>query len=171
MKCLIVIDMQNDFIRGTLPAYKGEEIINPMIEYIKSFHGKVYFTQDTHYADYSTTLEGKEIPEHCKYKTYGWAIIDELKPFVRDNVFLKNTFGCIQMARIMRAVNPEEIELCGVCTSICVASNALILRAFCPNTKITVLSNLCADVSMDQHLAGLKTMESCQIKVGGTHHG
>ena len=167
MKYLIVVDVQNDFIRGSLPADGGEDIIHPLLKYIKNFNGNVIFTQDTHDRTYPLTLEWQKLPiEHCRKNTWGWEIVDELKPFVtKYNVIEKSTFASKKLASVMWAVNAEEIQICGVCTSICVASNALMIRGYCPNTPIKVLSNLCADVSQEKHEAGLSVMDSCQIDV------
>lgn len=166
MKHLIVVDMQNDFISGSLPATITKSAILNMQVYIKNFPGVVIFTKDTHDINYHNTLEGKMLPtEHCIKNTKGWEIIDELRDLAAAaRIIEKNTFASIKLARIMQAVNSEEIYICGVCTDICVISNALMIRGYCPNTPITCLYDLCGGTTIQNHLNALNVMESCQIK-------
>ena len=173
MKILVVIDMQNDFVRGSLSNPAAEAIVPKIKERIKAARQNkemVIFTQDTHDADYLETLEGQKLPvEHCIYGTEGWEIVDEVKDEAALCV-LKPTFMGFDLINrietIAAAMNESvEIEVCGTVTSICVISTALMLRgAFC-NAKIVVNSNLCADITPEGHMAALTVMKNCQIDV------
>lgn len=163
MKFLIVVDMQNDFITGSLGSKLAEAIVPNVVEKIKNFDGKVIFTRDTHFADYMNTQEGKKLPvEHCIKDTDGWQICDELKPYVNE-VVDKITFGSVDLPQLIK--DADEIELCGLCTDICVISNAMILKATFPEVKITVDSNCCAGVSVESHNTALDAMKTVQIEV------
>ena len=172
-KILIVVDMQNDFITGALGSAEAQAIVPNVAEKIKGWDGLVLFTRDTHYEDYKGTLEGKKLPiPHCIKNTYGWNIINELKELSNtNNTIDKYTFGFKDWAWILDKVfkiykeDKFEFELCGVCTDICVVSNALALRMFYPNTKITVDASCCAGVTPEKHKAALEVMKSCQIEV------
>ena len=167
-KILIVIDMQNDFITGPLGSKEAQAIIPKVVEKVKSYNSEcVYFTKDTHYDNYLETLEGQRLPvPHCIINTEGWRIIDELYFYAEESrgIFYKHTFGYEDWIGFNWS-DVEEIELCGVCTDICVVSNALALRMFFPNTKITVDSSCCAGVTPEKHEAALEVMRSCQIDV------
>lgn len=163
MKYLIVVDMQNDFITGTLGSKLAEAIVPNVVEKVKNFDGKVIFTRDTHFVDYMQTQEGKNLPvEHCIKDTDGWQICDELKPYVND-VVDKITFGSVELPEMVS--DADEIELCGLCTDICVISNAMILKATYPEVKITVDSNCCAGVSVESHNTALDAMKAVQIEI------
>ena len=163
MKYLIVVDMQVDFITGSLGSNLAEAIVPNVVEKVKNFDGKVIFTRDTHFADYMNTQEGKKLPvEHCIKETDGWQICDELKPYVNE-VVNKITFGSIDLPQMI--TDADEIELCGLCTDICVISNAIILKATFPEVKITVDSKCCAGVSVESHNNALEAMKVCQIVV------
>lgn len=167
MKYLIVVDMQNDFITGTLGSKLAKEIVSKVVEKVKNFDGKVIFTRDTHFAEYMQTQEGKNLPiEHCIKDTDGWQICDELKPYVNE-VVDKITFGSITLPKILQDYNEEieKIELCGLCTDICVISNAVILKAAFPEVKIEVDSSCCAGVSVESHNTALNAMKAVQIAV------
>ena len=163
MKYLIVVDMQVDFITGSLGSNLAEAIVPNVVEKVKNFDGKVIFTRDTHYADYMQTQEGKKLPvEHCIKDSDGWQICKELKPFVTD-VVDKITFGSVDLPKMI--TDADEIELCGLCTDICVISNAMILKATYPEVKITVDSNCCAGVSVESHNTALDAMKAVQIDI------
>ena len=163
MKYLIVVDMQNDFITGALGSKLAEAIVPNVVEKVKNFDGKIIFTRDTHFADYMSTQEGKNLPvEHCIKDTDGWQICDELKPYVNE-VVDKVTFGSVELPKLI--TDADEIELCGLCTDICVISNAMILKATFPEVKISVDSNCCAGVSVESHEIALNAMKSVQIEV------
>ena len=167
MKYLIVVDMQNDFITGSLGSDLATAIVPNVVEKVKSFDGKVIFTRDTHFADYMQTQEGKKLPvEHCTKDTDGWQICDELKPYVNE-VIDKITFGSVDLPELLKGYGEEieEIELCGLCTDICVISNAMILKAYFPEVKITIDSKCCAGVSIESHNTALDAMRAVQIEV------
>ena len=167
MKFLIVVDMQVDFITGSLGSKLAEAIVPNVVEKVKNYDGTVIFTRDTHFADYLSTQEGSKLPvEHCIKDTAGWEICNELKPFV-NKVVDKITFGSVDLPEIIKAYGEkiEEIELCGLCTDICVISNAMILKAAFPEAKIKVDKNCCAGVSVESHNTALNAMKSVQIDV------
>ena len=167
MKYLIVVDMQVDFITGSLGSKMAESIVDNVTEKVKSFDGKVIFTRDTHYADYMQTQEGRKLPvEHCIKDTDGWQICDELRKYAK-NVIDKETFGSINLPDIIKGYGEEieEIELCGLCTDICVISNAMILKAAFPETKISVDSKCCAGVSEESHNNAINAMKAVQIEI------
>lgn len=167
MKTLIVIDMQNDFVTGSLANPAAEAII-PFIkaECESGKYDNFIFTQDTHRENYLETQEGKYLPiKHCTRETEGWKIVPELRGFAHSyNTIEKGQFGSTLWMTI--AFSPsDEITLVGTCTDICVISNALILKAFFPETKITVLAKGCAGLTPEKHAAALEVMKSCQINV------
>ena len=182
-KLLVVVDMQNDFITGSLGTKEAEGIVNVVCDKITSWSGDIIFTQDTHEENYLETLEGTKLPvKHCIEGTDGWNICDKVEAALdtvrkRNNQavigVLKNTFGSFNLAkiamdRILSDLNKkpwDEIELCGLCTDICVINNALILRAKFPNVPITIRKDLCAGVTVEKHNAALEVLKSCQIDV------
>lgn len=167
MKYLIVVDMQKDFITGSLGSEDAKKIVPYVVEKVKAFDGKVVFTRDTHFADYLKTQEGRKLPvQHCIKDTDGWQICDELMPYAED-VVDKITFGSVDLPGIVKDYGDEidEIELCGLCTDICVISNAMILKSNFPETKIVVDSKCCAGVSVESHNIALDAMKAVQIEV------
>lgn len=178
-KILIVVDMQFDFVDGTLGSEEAKVAAVKIEEKIKSLDDSTFiiFTRDTHYDNYMETLEGKKLPiPHCIFETEGWNVIDTLIKAAKGKEihFLnKKTFGatglhnCIFNYCIQKQINIEdlEVEFCGVCTDICVVSNALLLRANFPNMDISLHKDLCAGTDPDHHEAALKVMEACQIDI------
>ena len=170
-KVLIVVDMQNDFVSGSLGTGEAQAILGAVREKLASHEGPVIFTQDTHTPEYLTTQEGRRLPvEHCIRGTWGWALVDELKPFAEApnaRVIEKPTFGSVKLAELLtkEAGDIEQIELIGLCTDICVVSNALLIKAALPEMPIAVDSACCAGVTPEKHAAALETMRSCQIDV------
>ncbi len=170
-KILVVIDMQNDFVTGSLGSKEAVEIVPNVVNKIKNFTGEVIFTRDTHQADYMNTQEGRHLPvEHCIENTKGWEIIPQLSTFAMlSKIINKPTFGSIELAEYIYKKYEDnkdlEVELIGLCTDICVVSNALILKATMPELKITLDSSCCAGVTVQKHEAALETMKSCQIDV------
>jgi nicotinamidase-related amidase len=172
---LIVIDMQNDFIDGALGTKEAQEILPRVIEKVRSFKGPVMFTRDTHDEDYLETQEGKRLPvTHCIGGTHGWELVKELDEYAKDHhslIFDKESFGSQYLAGclagISRQVPIDEVELVGVCTDICVISNALLLKAAVPETRIIVDASCCAGVTPESHLTALKAMQACQIDIEG----
>lgn len=165
-RTLIVIDMQNDFIDGALGTKEAQAIVpnvKKKIEEYKARGDEIIFTRDTHQNNYLNTNEGKHLPvEHCIEGTYGWQIADGLE--VECCLYIdKPTFGCTHW----KYHDFEEVELVGLCTDICVVSNALILKAQFPEINITVDASCCAGVTPESHKAALTTMKMCQINVIG----
>lgn len=173
-KVLIVVDMQNDFINGALGSAEAEAIVENVKKKIREYRGEfedVIYTQDTHFGNYLSTHEGQNLPvPHCIHETPGWYVRDDLD-FPSDPHIMKYTFGYTSWKNAFRA-NEIEIdrpdptfELVGLCTDICVVSNALILRAQYPEAEIIVDASCCAGTTPERHKAALETMKSCQIKV------
>ncbi len=167
MKLLIVVDMQVDFITGSLGSELASAIVPCVVDKVKNFDGKIIFTRDTHFEDYADTQEGKKLPiEHCIKGTEGWQICDELKPYV-DTVVDKITFGSVELPDVIKNLDEEidEIELCGLCTDICVISNAMILKAAFPDVTVKIDSACCAGVSVESHNVALEAMKNVQIEI------
>ena len=169
---LIVIDMQKDFIDGSLGTKEAEAIVPSVIQLVEEFEGDVIFTRDTHTEDYLNTLEGKKLPvEHCIKGTEGWNLEGNLESVrvKRDaQVFDKTTFGSKELATYLSQERSSEISsitLCGLCTDICVISNALTIKAFLPEIPIRVKAACCAGVTPASHEPALETMKMCQIDV------
>ncbi|MQW23226.1 MULTISPECIES: cysteine hydrolase family protein [unclassified Lactococcus] len=165
-KILLVIDFQNDFIDGSLGTKEAQAIIGNVVKKIESYEEKNRFaTQDTHFEDYLSTQEGKNLPVlHCQKGTFGWEIRKEAQlGFAK--IFEKNSFGSIELAQFVKAQDVDEVELIGICTDICVVSNALLIKAFAPEVKIKVDVSCCAGVTPESHLAAIETMKSCQIEM------
>ena len=166
-KILIVVDMQVDFVSGSLGTKEAQAIVANVVEKVRAHNGPVIFTRDTHKREYLATQEGRNLPvEHCIRDTEGWQIVPELRDMAHDIVD-KGTFGSVELARRLNAREGEieEIELVGLCTDICVVSNALLLKAHMPEVKISVDSRCCAGVTPEKHAAALETMRSCQIAI------
>lgn len=165
-RILIVIDMQNDFITGSLGTKEAQAIVpnvKKKIEEYKARGDKVVFTRDTHHVDYLKTNEGKHLPvEHCINGTWGWIIADDVN-YPEYHHINKSTFGYKFWDYEFDEVG--NIELVGVCTDVCVVSNALILKAMFPDINISVDANCCAGVTPESHKAALTTMKMCQIEV------
>lgn len=171
MKTLIVVDMQNDFIDGSLANPAAAAIVPDMAEYIKNFEGQIIFTRDTHYPNYMETQEGRNLPVmHCQYGSEGWEIQDDLFEAVRGrniewSVVDKNSFGDTYELEDEIDAYSDEIYLCGTCTDICVISVALNLKARFPEIKMYCIADLCAGLTPEKHAAALEVMKSCQIEV------
>ena len=167
MKYLIVVDMQVDFITGSLGSTLATAIVPNVIEKIKNFDGKVIFTRDTHFENYMNTQEGKNLPvPHCIKGSYGWQICDELKPYAKI-ILDKITFGSIELPKFIEDLGDpiEKIELCGLCTDICVISNAFVLKAAFPEVPIVVDSSCSAGVTIESHNNALNAMKAIQIEI------
>ena len=170
MKALIVIDVQNDFVTGALGTKQAVAILPNLKSKIDAgiaAGDEIIFTRDTHGADYADTNEGRHLPvPHCIKGTEGWQVVREIdRP---DCVHIdKPTFGYTDWAALLGGREITEIEIVGVCTDICVISNALILKALFPEIDITVDAGCCAGVSPETHRAALTALQSCQIRVVG----
>lgn len=170
---LIVVDMQKDFVDGALGTKEAAAIVDAVVEKVKSFDGEVIFTRDTHFENYMETQEGANLPVvHCIKDTEGWEIIPELKVICEEKgckCYDKPTFGSTVLAEDLKkmydAGNLESVELVGICTDICVVSNALLIKASMPELPILLDSSCCAGVTPEKHEAALETMRSCQILV------
>ena len=167
---LLVIDMQNDFIDGALGTPEAVDIVPKVREKIKNFDGTVLFTRDTHGENYMETQEGKNLPvPHCIRGTDGWQIRPELEELRVTEPIDKGTFGSDELGKILRDLNDEDpigtITVIGLCTDICVISNALLAKAFLPEVPIEVDASCCAGVTPESHENALKAMASCQIRI------
>lgn len=175
MKYLIVVDMQKDFITGSLGTKEAQAILPNVIDKVRHYDGQILFTKDTHTEDYLNTQEGKNLPvKHCILGKDGWLLADELEEAVRESgfkVYQKPAFGSVELAEALKEKNEkeaiEEIELCGLCTDICVISNALLLKAFLPEVPVCVDAACCAGVTPESHKNALSAMKMCQILVKG----
>lgn len=169
MKTLIVVDMQNDFIDGPLGTPEARAIVPKVKKKIEEYRANNYeivFTRDTHDKNYLDTQEGKHLPvEHCIFMTPGWQIHDELK-LLADRIIHKHSFGKIKLGDVVHP-DTEEIELVGLCTDICVISNAMILKATFPEIPIAVDASCCAGVTPESHKNALEAMKTCQIEIRG----
>lgn len=168
-KILVVVDMQNDFIDGALGSAEAKEIVPYVVERVKSFDGRVIFTRDTHENDYLQTQEGTKLPvPHCIKDTQGWEICPELLPYAYE-IIDKPTFGSVALADLLANLDKEnkidEIELLGLCTDICVISNAMLLKARLLDAEIVVDSRGCAGVTRQSHQNALEAMKMCQITI------
>ena len=172
-KVLVVVDMQNDFIDGSLGTVQAQGIVSKVISKIKSYPADcIYATRDTHGEDYLESSEGKSLPVvHCVKGSKGWGIRPEVAEAMPQAVILdKPTFGSTDLAKLLYRENEKEeleIELVGLCTDICVVSNALLLKSFLPENRISVDASCCAGVTPESHEAALATMKMCQIMVEG----
>lgn len=168
MKILLVIDMQNDFIDGALGTKEAVSIVPNVqrkIQHAKESGVKIIFTRDTHFENYMDTQEGHKLPvRHCIKGTKGWEISSLLDTEEAD-IIDKISFGSIELAEYVEAFEPEEITMVGLCTDICVISNAMILKARMPEVPITVDAVCCAGVTPDSHENALAAMQMCQIGI------
>lgn len=169
-KLLIVIDMQNDFVNGTLGTEQAGAIVDKVANKIKSWKGLILATQDTHYDDtYLDSTEGKNLPvKHCIKNSFGWQITSKVKKALdAKNVIPieKTFFTSTVLPTMIKAFNCHEVELIGLCTDICVISNALYIKATLPDVTISVDSSCCAGVTPELHQNALNVMKSCQIEI------
>lgn len=167
---LLVVDMQNDFIDGALGTEEAVKIVPDVKAKIESFDGTVLFTRDTHFENYLNTQEGKHLPvPHCIKGTDGWQIRAELDALRTTEAIDKLTFGSSELGAVLVRMNQENpiesITVIGLCTDICVISNALLCKAFLPEVEIRVDSKCCAGVTPQSHENALNAMKVCQIIV------
>ncbi|MDO5124107.1 MAG: isochorismatase family cysteine hydrolase [Eubacteriales bacterium] len=169
---LVVVDMQKDFVDGSLGTGEAVAIVPNVVKKIKGFDGEIFVTFDTHFEDYLNTAEGRKLPvEHCIKGTNGFELNSQVQNALDGREYKKVeklTFGSVELpALIKEAAGKEDftVELVGLCTDICVVSNALILKANFPDKEISVDSSCCAGVTVQSHEAALKTMAMCQIDV------
>lgn len=166
-KILVVVDMQNDFIDGALGTPEAVAIVPYVKEKIESFDGEVLFTRDTHAENYMDTQEGRNLPvPHCIKGTAGWEIRAELDALRRTEAIDKLTFGSRDLVDVLaREGEIESITFIGLCTDICVISNAMVVKAFYPEIPLIVDAKGCAGVTPESHARALEAMKTCQIKV------
>lgn len=173
MKALIVVDVQNDFVTGALGSAAAQAIVPKVRELIEQFHNNgdaIYFTQDTHTDKYLVdTQEGKKLPvEHCMYETWGWKIVDgiDIPSIFKNNVYhlYKSNFG-YNSWQYWRLSKYEEIWICGLVSSICVVTNALLIKTFAPEVPMKFIAYASAGLSPENHAAACEVMRSCQIEV------
>lgn len=173
-KVLIVVDMQNDFVDGALGTKEAEAIVERVVSKIEHFDGRILATLDTHYEDYLNTQEGSRLPvPHCIRMTEGWQLNDSVLSALSKKEYKtieKNTFGSTGLVEEIGSMSKHkelEVELIGLCTDICVVSNALLLKAHFPQMHICVDACCCAGVTPKTHQAALDTMKMCQIDIAG----
>ena len=166
-KILIVVDMQNDFIDGALGTKEAEAIVPYVKSLIEGFDGKIIFTRDTHFENYMDTQEGANLPvPHCIKGTDGWQIRAELDALRKTEAIDKLTFGSKDLVEVLKNEGDiESITFVGLCTDICVISNAMLVKAFYPEIPLTVDARGCAGVTPESHTRALEAMKMCQIKV------
>ncbi len=166
----LIIDAQNDFVSGALRNEEAIKIVPNIVELCnKSNENKIpiWFTRDSHNSNYLNTSEGKKLPiPHCLIGTFGWNIIDELKPFTAGKIVDKTTFGSVDLA-INLAKRPElkHIYVAGFCTDICVIGNILMIKSFRPDIEIHLLKDCCAGSTSEKHAAAISVAESCQMDI------
>lgn len=167
---LIVVDMQNDFIDGALGTKEAVAIVPQVKEKIASFSGPVIFTRDTHPENYMETQEGKNLPvPHCIKGTEGWQIRPELDRLRKTEPVDKPGFGSVELGQMLLDMNEKEpiasVTLIGLCTDVCVISNALIIKAFLPEVPVRVDAACCAGISPESHDNALSAMAMCQVEI------
>ena len=169
-KAIIVIDMQNDFVYGELGTNEAREMLPRLVtkleKVVKEKSADLIFTQDTHKEDYLSTQEGKNLPVvHCIKKTDGWEIVNDLQKFIpyAKAVIEKKTFGSTRLPSLIKPY--EEVEFVGVCTDICIVSNALLVKSFYPELIVSVDAACCAGVTPESHAKALDTMKACQCVI------
>lgn len=167
---LIVIDMQNDFIDGALGTAEAVAIVPKVAEKVRDFKGTVIFTRDTHGENYMQTQEGRNLPvPHCIKGSRGWEVCPALEPLRTGLTIDKPTFGSAELGRLLLELDTKEpvgsITLVGLCTDICVISNAMIAKAFLPEVPVTVDAACCAGVTPERHRNSLSAMKMCQVRI------
>lgn len=169
---LVVVDMQNDFIDGVLGTVQAQGIVDKVVQKIRQYPAEaIVATKDTHQKDYLQTREGKYLPvEHCIQGTWGWELRKEVADALSGAVILeKTTFGAMQLAETVKRLAQGDKDICvevvGLCTDICVVSNALLLKTSLPDAVIRVDASCCAGVTPESHQAALLTMKMCQVEV------
>ncbi|MBE5761098.1 MAG: cysteine hydrolase [Clostridiales bacterium] len=167
-KVLIVVDMQNDFVFDALGSADAQKITGNVKDFISGFDGDIICTYDTHDAEYMNTREGKFLPvPHCIKPEKGWQLIPEVEEAIKGKevkFFEKPTFGSVELAEYVKG-KYSDIYLIGVCTDICVVSNALLIKAFLPEADVHVIESCTAATSLEAQKAAITTMRSCQIDI------
>lgn len=178
MNILVVVDMQNDFIDGALGTAEAAAIVPAVAKKIEQFKGRILFTRDTHAENYLESQEGKNLPVvHCVKGTSGWEIRPELDALRTEDPIDKPTFGSTALGSLLKAQDAdlkaqgkdgiESVTLVGLCTDICVISNALLVKSFLPEVPVIVDASCCAGVTPQSHKNALEAMKMCQIQIEG----
>lgn len=167
---LVVVDIQNDFVTGRLGTKEAQEIVQNARKKIESYeqdNKEIVFTRDTHEENYLMTQEGRNLPvKHCIRGTEGWEIIPELQEYTKGRrIFDKPSFGSIDLASYIRDGGYDRVEFIGLCTDICVVSNALLVKAYVPEITVAADASCCAGVTPQSHDSALCTMKMCQIEI------
>ena len=167
---LVVVDIQKDFVDGALGTAEAVAIVENAAKKIREFDGEIFVTYDTHFENYMDTAEGAKLPvPHCIKGTSGWEIHPKIAPALEGCLVIdKPTFGSTELCdHIVKLAKNEEIEitLVGLCTDICVVSNAMLIKAALPEIEVSVVADACAGVTPDTHSAALTTMKMCQINI------
>ena len=180
MDYLIVVDIQNDFVDGVLGTPEAVAIVPHVADKIRTWQGPIFFTLDTHDRDYAQLQEGKFLPvEHCQAVTSGWLLNEQVRNAIRDRpnewaacrIIEKSTFGSLELVNRLHAIyarqeqSVDSITLVGVCTDICVVSNAMLLKAALPEIPIFIDAHCCAGTTPDNHNAALQVMRQCQMQI------
>ncbi len=174
MNVLVVVDMQNDFIDGALGTKEAAAIVPKVVEKIQNFDGEILYTRDTHEENYLDTQEGKKLPvAHCIKGTKGWELHPKIEALRKKEPIDKPSFGSPHLGSLLRSMDDEykssakggieAITFVGLCTDICVISNAMIAKAFLPEVPIIVDPSCCAGVTPESHKNALEAMKMCQI--------
>lgn len=166
---LVVVDMQKDFIDGALGTKEAVDIVPKVQEMIKNFSGEIVFTRDTHFENYSNTQEGRKLPVvHCIKDSKGWQLEETIEALRTEEmkVFDKPAFGSVELAEYLKTNKElESVTLIGLCTDICVISNAMVIKAFLPEVTVRVVQDCCAGVTLQSHNNALEAMKMCQIEI------
>ncbi|MDU0945024.1 cysteine hydrolase family protein [Anaerococcus obesiensis] len=167
MDVLLVIDLQNDFVDGALGNKGNDKIVKPIESLVENFDGEVIFTRDTHDENYLESLEGSHLPvKHCIKNSKGWQIKIDTKD---KKIIDKPSFGSYELVEYLKKLNEKEkienIYMVGICTDICVLSNAILIKNALLNTEVTVIEDLCKATNEKNHKIALEAMKSCQVNI------
>ncbi|MDU6546493.1 isochorismatase family cysteine hydrolase [Anaerococcus vaginalis] len=167
MDVLLVIDLQNDFIDGALGNKGNDKIVKPIESLVENFDGEVIFTRDTHDENYLESLEGSHLPvKHCIKNSKGWQIKIDTK---NHKIIDKPSFGSYELVEYLKKLNEKEkienIYMVGICTDICVLSNAILIKNALLNTEVIVIEDLCKATNEKNHKIALEAMKSCQVNI------
>lgn len=167
MDVLLVIDLQNDFVDGALGNKGNDKIVKPIENLVENFDGEVIFTRDTHDENYLESLEGSHLPvKHCIKNSKGWQIKIDTKNY---KVIDKPSFGSYELVEYLKKLNEKEkiknIYMVGICTDICVLSNAILIKNALLNTEVTVIEDLCKATNEKNHKIAIEAMKSCQVNI------
>ena len=171
-KLLVIVDMQNDFIDGSLGTPEAQAIVSKVIDKINSWDGEVAYTMDKHDDNYLSTNEGRHLPiKHCIENTFGEKIQFDIGRVLFDRrkdligIYNKTTFGCIDLANHIAEMGYDHIEIVGLCTDICVIANALLIKTYNQEADVVVDASCCAGTTPEKHNEALSVMQSCQIDI------